>query len=812
LEASFSGLLRGLRNRARLSQEELAERSGLSVQAVGSLERGSRRAPYKRTVESLASALGADEWELEALLRSAARARRHDKGVVVPAAFEHASNLPSQRTSLVGREPAVTEIVALLHERRLVTITGIGGVGKTRLAIAGGTRALDRYEDGARFVDLSSVADPKEVIYKFASDLAMTATSQDLLAALVAELKARQLLIVVDNCEHVLETAAGIIVGILESCRGVDVIATGRERLSLMGEGVYRLQPLDVPPAVELFSHRASDADRDFRVTDANASTIAEICRDLDGIPLAIEIAAARLASLGLASLRAKVSDGKTALSSGLRHTIARHETLTATMNWSYQLLDPRERAVLRRLSVFVGGCCSEAARAVCAEPPVEIDDVDGIVSALVDKSLVSVDDEGAERRFRLLETTREYGLAMLRGCGEEAAAVDRHARWLESFSRDTRNPHIMTHYAQWPARVAREYDNVSAAIYRTIESNRDVTTAASILGNLRWYWGATWRLRESTRLADVMLARLDTDRYPEIAARLLLAKSQGLIGRERYSVIQKATDLFSTTRNDAELVSCYANLAYTLSMLGEPEKMLRAAGWAWTFMVKAGIDPDVGSISVLYYRALASEIAGSREAARRLFQEALERCSRPGTALYGRAFHKEACLYNLAALDAADGHVDRALATFEEFFAKPDSTASPKWMYIQVAGCHILKGDAASAASAARAALLSPEELPLPDLSALERAAHVAALVGNVTWAARMSSYVDRRLDEHGCKRNMLDLVCHEKLEELLKHARSEPTAFMSSWEPPHDEQSAISEALTTLDGILKEFASASA
>jgi predicted ATPase/DNA-binding XRE family transcriptional regulator len=807
LETSFSGLLRALRSRARLSQEELAERSGLSVQAVGSLERGSRRAPYKRTVESLAAALGADEWELEALLSSAARARRRYKGVVLPAAFERASDLPAQVTSFVGREAAVAEILAALKQRRLVTVTGIGGVGKTRLAIVAGSRALSRYEDGARFVDLSSLTGPNEVIQKFAFALAMTATSEDALATLIAELRARQLLIVVDNCEHVLEPVARVIAAVLQSCQGVDLIATSRQRLSLSGECVYRLEPLEMPAAVELFSDRAFDGDRNFKITDTNASTIADICRDLDGIPLAIEIAAARLASLGLASLQANVRNGKTALSSGLRDNIARHQTLTATMRWSYDLLDDRERAVLRRLSVFAGGCCSEAARAVCAGSPVEIDDVDDVLSALVDKSLLSADFQAAERRFRLLETTREYGLRMLGACGEEAAAVDRHARWVESFSRDAHNPAILTDYAERTARVAREYDNVSAAIYRAIESERNVAVAASILGNLEWYWGTIWRWSESTRLADAILARLDIDRYPDIAARLLLAKSKGLIGLERRSVVQKAIGLFSMTHNDAERASSYVNLAYTCEMLGEPEEMLRAAGLAWTFTIKAGIDPSAGAIGVLYFRAQALEIAGLRQEARRSFKEALALCRSTG-----RTFYEEACLYNLATLDAVDGRIDEALASFENLFTKPNATASAKWVYTRVAGCHILRGDVISAAFAARAALLAPEELPLGDLCALERTAHIAAFNGDLPWPSRMVRYVEARFDEYGCKRNMLDLLCYQKLEALLHGATAERATFVNGPQTPGNDRLAIREALAVLDRMLSEVDDASA
>jgi predicted ATPase/transcriptional regulator with XRE-family HTH domain len=801
LEASFSGLLRALRSRARLSQEELAERSGLSVQAVGSLERGSRRAPYKRTVESLAGALGADEWELEALLSSAARARRRDKGVVLPAAFERASDLPAQVTSFVGRESAVAEILALLEQRRLVTVTGIGGVGKTRLAIVAGSRALGRYEDGARFVDLSSLTGSNEVVQKFAFALAMTVTSADVLASLVAELRPRQLLVVIDNCEHVLEAVAGTIAAVLQSCQGIDFIATSRQRLSLSGECVYRLDPLEAPAAVELFAHRAWDGDRNFKVTDANASTIADICRNLDGIPLAIEIAAARLASLGLAELQAKVCSGKTALSSGLRDNIARHETLTATMRWSYDLLDERERAVFRRLSVFAGSCSVEAARAVCAGAPVEIADIDDVLSALVDKSLLSADFQAVERRFRLLETTREYGFGMLSGCGEAVVAVERHARWVESFSQDARNPAIRADYPEWTARVAREYDNVSAALYRAIESDRDVAVAASILSNLEWYWGTIWRWSESTRLANAILARLDVDRYPEIAARLLLAKSQGLIGLERRSVVQKAIDLFSVARNDAERASSYLNLAYTCEMLGEPEEMLRAASLAWTFTIKAGIDPGAGAIGVLYFRAQALEIAGLRREARRSFNEALTLCRSTG-----RTFYEEACLYNLATLDAVDGHVDEALASFENLFANPNTTASAKWVYTRVAGCHILKGEVISAAAAARAALLVPEELPLGDLCALERAAHVASLSGNVSWANRMLRYVQGRFDAYGCKRNMLDLVCYQKLEALLNGASAERVIFVNGPRTRVDDRSAIPEALDLLDGMLDE------
>ena len=351
-------------------------------------------------------------------------------------------NLPQQLTRLIGRADAVSRIVARLQRHRLLSIVGPGGIGKTSVAIAVAEASVNTYEHGVWFVDLAPLADARLVPSAVAQVLGFDIRSDDPVPGLVGALRDRRLVLVLDNCEHVIEAAATLAVAILRGAADVHILATSREPLRVEGEYVQRLPPLSSGfpsdhlgaaealafPAVELFVERAAERLGEFELTDENAPIVAEICLKLDGIPLAIELAAARVETFGVRGLATHLDDRFRLLTSGRRSGPPRHRTLRAALDWSYDVLSEPERAVLRRLGIFMGGFTLDAACAVVADPGLLKGDVIDAVAELVEKSLAVVETTETEPRLRLLETTRAYALERLAESGEWEAVAHRHA------------------------------------------------------------------------------------------------------------------------------------------------------------------------------------------------------------------------------------------------------------------------------------------------------------------------------------------------------------------------------------------------
>jgi predicted ATPase/DNA-binding CsgD family transcriptional regulator/transcriptional regulator with XRE-family HTH domain len=431
----FAGLLRQLRAEAQLTQEELAEAAGLSPRSVSDLERSINRTARKDTALLLAGALGLAE-PVRALFVAAARGRVPAAEVLAampgqawaPASGVH--GLAPALTCFIGRAAAVREVAALLAERRLVTVTGPGGVGKTRLAGEVAGQVAGRFADGVWLVELAAVRDPALVASVAAVALGVREQPGVPAAdALVRTLARQQLLVVLDNCEHVIGAAAGLCAGLMAACDDVRVLATSREPLRAAGEARYRLGPLPLPgpddaargsEAVALFADRARRADRRFRLNSQTSPTVARVVARLDGMPLAIELAAARVEALGVTQLLDRLGDRFALLTGGDRLAPARHRSLSATVEWSYQLLDDRERRVFRLMSVFPGAFTLEAAEAVAGAS------VSPAVLHLVDCSLLVPPRTGPDGRSRygMLETLRAYGTGLLAEAGEQDTAV----------------------------------------------------------------------------------------------------------------------------------------------------------------------------------------------------------------------------------------------------------------------------------------------------------------------------------------------------------------------------------------------------
>jgi non-specific serine/threonine protein kinase len=355
-------------------------------------------------------------------------------------------------TSFVGRAREIEETIRLLGTERLLTLTGPGGSGKTRLALAVASELVDRFKDGVWLVDLASLSDPDLVPQAVASILGARETpGTPLVETLVDYLEPRNVLLVLDNCEHLIEGCASLAETLLRRCPDVRVLATSREALGVAGETLFDVPPLSLPDphhlqAVEglphyeassLFVERARTVRPDFSVTGGNAMAIAQVCYRLDGMPLAIELAAARVRVLSVEQISIRLDDSFRLLTGGGRSVLPRQRTLRATMDWSYGLLSEDERALFRNLSVFAGGFTLEAAEAVASGEGVEETEVLDLLTSLVDKSLIIVDERDAESRYRLLETARQYGWEKLQESGEADRVRRRHAEFYVALAEE---------------------------------------------------------------------------------------------------------------------------------------------------------------------------------------------------------------------------------------------------------------------------------------------------------------------------------------------------------------------------------------
>jgi predicted ATPase/class 3 adenylate cyclase len=358
-------------------------------------------------------------------------------------------NLPLQVSSFIGRVPEMARVATALGEARIVTITGAGGVGKTRLAVQVAADLMPGFREGAWLIELAPVRDLEGVDGAFAAVFAVTARAGLTLGESVIDLlRTKQLLLVVDNCEHVLDPAAELIADICHACPNVSVLATSREGFALDGERVVPLPSLSAPPpdadvdaaaqtdAVHLFVERANGVDPDFALTPANVAAVAQVCRRLDGVALAIELAAARVTSMSPAELATALDHRFDVLAGGRRGAVKRQQTLRATIDWSYDLLDEPRQRLLARLSVFAGGCTRAAAEAICTGRPVEAHTVYQLLAGLVDRSLVVAERGGLDTRYRLSETIREYSEERLAERSETADLRDRHARYYAHYLR----------------------------------------------------------------------------------------------------------------------------------------------------------------------------------------------------------------------------------------------------------------------------------------------------------------------------------------------------------------------------------------
>lgn len=447
------------------------------------------------------------------------------------------NNLPTQLTSFIGRERELREAKGKLENARLLTLIGPGGTGKTRLSLQLAADVLPNFTDGVWLVELAALADPALILQTIASILNVRAQIGMPLVNIVMDyLRAKNLLLILDNCEHLVEACAQIADQFLHNSPKMKIIVSSREALGINGETVYRVPSLSLPDqakvtrealegfeSIQLFVERARAANPKFDLTDRNASSVAQICRRLDGIPLALELAAARVTVFSAEQIASRLDDRFKLLTGGSRTALPRQQTLRALIDWSYDMLSEDERALLRRLSVFAGGWIFEGAEFVCSDL-----DVLNLLTQLVNKSLVTIDDEADETRYRLLETVRQYARDKLLEAGQSEQARNRHLDYYVQLTESAELELYGGNSLSWVNRLEAEYDNLRAAIEWGME--KSVIAVLRMAGALPYFWFRRGYESEGRKWIDEAIERMNA-----------LPKAEGEAARKRTAILAKA-------------------------------------------------------------------------------------------------------------------------------------------------------------------------------------------------------------------------------------------------------------------------------
>ena len=603
------------------------------------------------------------------------------------------SSLPASLTSFVGREREITALAERLSEARLLTLTGVGGIGKSRLALEV-ARSLEAMARGrVCLVELAAITEPNGVVASIATALGVQERGdRPLLDGIVASLTEGEVLLVLDNCEQLVETVVAVTLDLQRRCPNLRVLVTSRIPLELDGEAVWQVEPLAVPdlerlparaalarsPAVRLFVERARAARADFVLGDRNAEDVARICARLDGIPLAIELAAARVNVLSAAELVRRLDDRFRLLTSESRTVLPRHRTLRASIDWSYDLLDTRERILFRRLAVFVGGWTLEAAEAVCADDrPVGLDadpdplqsidraDVLDLLARLVARSLVQTDHTTGEPRFRLLETIRTYALVQLCEAGEELALRQRHLEWVAVLADRADTALWTAEQRAWLERLDAELDNVRAALTWSDGSSLP-SPGLQIVARLWRFWEQRGRSGEARAHLKVLLGRPDGNVSPSRPLALTLdAYFAHLVGDldtartrivEALALTQGAADPVARVcalLTHAILTGTGGDLAGAQAVLEEGHALAQAAGWA------PGVRMTLVNLSI------AARVGGDEDRAAALLEE-----SRALAEAAGDGYTEAFCLTNLAHLAYQRGDWDVSADRYRQALA----------------------------------------------------------------------------------------------------------------------------------------------
>lgn len=566
----FGTLLRAHRLGAGLTQSELAERADMSPGAITALECGVRRAPYRETVAALSNALSVTPGDAEKLESIASRARAR-KRETKPAP-QAPGNLPLPSTSFVGRAELLLDAEAILRERRVVALTGRGGIGKTRAALVLAERVRAPFIDGAWLVDLSAAVDEPTVVAKIALTIGATLRGSDDSATIARLLASRRLLLVFDNCERAVDACAAVITAIRSACPTIAIVATST--VAIPGTHATAVTELRTGDAIELFIARCEQFGCRVDARTEMIPIVAAICRRLEGVPLAIELAASRARGFGLAALDVTIARWFDCTRATFSDVPVRHQSLCATIAWSHALLDEGERIVFSRLAVFEGGFDLAAAEAVCATQPQARASVRRRLFSLADRSFVSIDGNG---RFSLFDSLRAFAERKLRESHEYDEMRRRHASYFASFVGEGTKRYYGSAGHGWLAANRTEEANIEAALACCSSDESAIDIEVRLTAHRRMYLLQSGRSRECRRRADALLARIGTRHDPRLMAELYLSRAGNLKGSLAVEAIELAIACYRSCADAFGLLIAGCMLAEALSATGDGAAALAA-------------------------------------------------------------------------------------------------------------------------------------------------------------------------------------------------------------------------------------------
>jgi predicted ATPase/class 3 adenylate cyclase/DNA-binding CsgD family transcriptional regulator len=623
-------------------------------------------------------------------------------------------HLPVQITSFVGRDTELSQVRELLSENRLVTLTGAGGAGKTRLAIEVAGRLSGGFGDGVWCVDLAPITDPELVPLTVARTLGLPdqpgRSTMDSLIRFIAD---RQMLVMLDNCEHLLDASAALTHALLGAAAGLTLLATSREPIGVAGEVSWRVPSLSLAgEAIELFTDRARRARPDFTLSADNAATVGEICTRLDGLPLAIELAAARVRALSLAEILDSLHDRFRLLTGGARTAVRRQQTLRASVDWSHALLTEPERVLFRRLAAFLGGFDFNAAQTVAGDGEIERFQVLDLLTLLVDKSLLAADDSRGRTRYRLLETVRQYALEKLGESGEADTVRSRHRDYYTAIAAVLDAP-AGTDYEQRLEQAETEIDNLRAAFAWSRE-NSDIDLALTLTSSLQPLWLARGRFREGLAWFDATLADLDA-RHLEVppATRARAFSDRALIGASLggVDILDHAQQALAIARELEEP----ALLARTLTACGLIADQanhfeVAQASFAEAIGLARALDDPWRLSQILALQAMGGVTAGDPLVTRAAGEE-----GRDLAYAIGDGFNSRVCRFCLGAAQLFSGDLAGAVTQLSEVTADAKAAHDEFWSTLGLGGQGLAfaeLGEVDAAREAAEATLKAGTEL----------------------------------------------------------------------------------------------------
>ena len=579
-------------------------------------------------------------------------------------------NLPSQLTSFIGRKKEIDQIKKRLEKHRLVTLTGSGGVGKTRLSIQVASELLNEYPHGVWLVELAPLTDPSLVAQTVCAALDVTPQGNILaLSALVNYLKSKNLLLVIDNCEHLIDACAQLCDSLLHACPSLRIIASSREALGVEGESAYRVPSLSLPnpngglqtmgesEAVKLFTDRAQAVLPEFELTEINAPFVVQICQRLDGIALAIVLAASRVKLLNLEQIASRLDNAFRLLTGGSRTSLPRHQTLRALIDWSYDLLSEEEKAVLRYLSVFVGGWTLESAESVCDNPKI-LD----LLAHLVDKSLVTVDFEhGGQPRYYLLETIRQYAHEKLIESGKNHQTRDRHLDYFLRLAQKAEPELYGNRQIEWLQKLEDDKENLHAALEWSLKA--DIPAGRQLAGAIWWYWDISGQISEGYKWLVLML-EAGSDSYNSTYAKLLAEAGwlAGLLGfpEKKKEFAEKSVALYQELGNEVGIAIPLITLGSIASQNSDYSRATQLLNESLNSFALA--QNKWGIAFVRSMLGITAEDQGNFEQAQIFYQESLEVFRSIGD-MEGFAW----ALYLMGGLAHRQEDYDRAIELYEQ-------------------------------------------------------------------------------------------------------------------------------------------------